>query len=88
VVDGHCAKRGHVDAERMQILKGLTAQELAANLVTRCRLALDQSNASSLAAERYSGRTPCNSTTDDENFISPWNPIVSDRSIGWNFDCS
>ena len=25
VVDGHGAKRGHVDAERMQVLKGLTA---------------------------------------------------------------
>ena len=35
IVDGHGAKRGHVDAERVQILKGLTAQELSADLMAR-----------------------------------------------------
>ena len=74
VVDGHGAKRGHVDAERVQIFKGLTAQELSADFMARRGLAFDQRNASSLAGERDGSGTACHSTTEDENFILQRNP--------------
>ena len=82
VVDGHGAKRGHVDAERMQVLKGLTAQELSADLMARCGLAFDQRDASSLAGERDRSGTACHSTTEDENFVLQRNPIQIGRSNG------
>ena len=82
VVDGHGAKRGHIDAERMQILKGLTAQELSANLMVRCGLALNQRNDSSLAGQRDRGRTARRSTTQDENFVLPRNLIQIGRCDG------
>jgi hypothetical protein len=49
VVDGHGAKRRHIDSERMQVFKGLTAQELSADLMARRSLAFNQRDASSLA---------------------------------------
>ena len=69
VIDGHRAKRGHVDAERMQVFKGLTAQELSADLMARRGLAFDQRDASSLSSERDRSGTACHSTTEDENFV-------------------
>ena len=45
IVDGHGAKRGHVDAECVQVLKGLAAQELSADFMARGGLAFDQRNA-------------------------------------------
>ena len=82
MVDGRGAKRGHVDAQRVQVLKGLTAQELSADLMAWCGLALDQRDASSLAGERDRSGTACYSTTEDENFVLQANPIQIGRSNG------
>ena len=75
IVDRYGAKRGHVDTERVQILKGLTAQELSADLMPRCGLAFDQRDAPSLARERDRSGTACHSTTEDENFVLQRNLI-------------
>jgi len=82
VIDGHRAKCGHVYAQGMEVLKGLTAQELSADLMARRGLAFDERNASSLARERDGGGTACDSTTDDENFVFERNPIQIGRSNG------
>jgi hypothetical protein len=75
VVDGRGAKRGHVNAERVQVLKGLTAQELSADLMAWCGLAFDQRHASSLAGQRDRSGAACYSTTEDENFVLQASPI-------------
>jgi hypothetical protein len=69
VIDRYRAKRSHVDAKCMEILQSLTAQKFSAHFVTRCGLAFDQRDASSLASERDGGCTSCHSATDDENFV-------------------
>jgi hypothetical protein len=69
VVDGHGAKRSHVDAERMQILKGLTTYKFSAHLMARCRLAFNQRDASSFASEGDRSGTTRHSTTENENFV-------------------
>jgi hypothetical protein len=69
VVDRHGAKRSHVDAQRMQVLKRFTAQELSAHLMTRCGLAFNQRDASSLSGQRDRSRTARHSTTKNENFV-------------------
>src|SRR3984885_15013275 len=69
IIDGHRAKRGHVDAKCVQVLKGLTAQEFSADLMARCGLAFDQRDASSLPSERDRSSTACHSTTKDQYFI-------------------
>ena len=83
VVDRYGAKRRHIHPERVQILKRLTAQELSADLMPRCGLAFDQSDASPLPRERDGSCTACHTPTDDENFI--WNryTIQTGRS-NWN----
>src|SRR6185437_11280772 len=43
-IDGHSAKRGYVDAQRVQILKRFAAQELSADLVARSGLAFEQAD--------------------------------------------
>ena len=84
VVDGHGAKRGHIDAERMQVLKGLTAEELSADLMARCGFAFDQRDASSLAGKRDRSGTACHSTTEDENFVLQRNPDSEFDVANWN----
>jgi hypothetical protein len=74
--------RGDVDTEQGKVFKGLTAQELSADLMARSRFAFDQSDASSFAGERDSSGTACDSTTQDEDFILLWNPIESRRCNG------
>ena len=69
MVDGHGAKRGDVDAERMQVFQGLTAQEFSAYLMARCGLAFDQCDASSLAGQRDRSGAAGDSTTENENFV-------------------
>ncbi len=69
VVNGHSAKRSHVDPQRMQVLKGLTAQELSADLMPRGGLAFDQRDAPSLSSQSDRSGTTCHSATDDENFV-------------------
>jgi hypothetical protein len=75
VVDAHGAKRGHVDAERVKILKGLTAKKLSTDFMTRCGFPFNQSDASPLACERDGGGTACHSTTEDENFFLQWDRV-------------
>ena len=65
MIDGHRTERGHVDAERMQIFKGLAAQELSAHLMARCGLAFDQRNLPSLAGQRDSSGAACDATSED-----------------------
>src|ERR1035441_6148549 len=67
----------------MQVFKGLTAQELSADLMAWGGLAFDQRDAPSLAGERDRSGTACHSTTEDENFILYRNPIQSGR-CNWN----
>jgi len=59
----------------VQVLKSLTAQELAADLMPRRGLAFDQRDAASLAGERDGCGTTCYSTTEDENFVLKRNRI-------------
>src|ERR1700688_206749 len=66
----------------MQVLKGLTAQELSANLMARCGLALNQRNDSSLAGQRDRSGTARHSTTQDENFGLQRNLIQIGRCNG------
>lgn len=82
MVDAHGAKRSHVNAERVQILEGLTAEELSADLMARCGLAFDQRDAPSLARERDRSGTAGNSTTKDENFLLHRNSIQRGRCNG------
>jgi hypothetical protein len=65
MIDGHRAKRGHVDAKRMQVFKRLTAQELTAHLMARCGFAFDQRNLPSLAGQRDSSSAACDATAED-----------------------
>jgi hypothetical protein len=66
----------------LQVFKGLTAQELPADLMARCGLAFDQRDASSLAGERDRSGTARHSTAQDEDFIlqSNWVRIGIGRS--------
>ena len=82
-VDRYRAKRGHLDTERVQVLKRLTAQKLSADLMPRCGLAFDQGDAPSIARERDGSGTACHAPADDKNFIGIWNPIQTGRS-NWN----
>jgi hypothetical protein len=80
IVDGRGAKRGHVDAERVQVLKGLTTQELTADFVARSELAFDQPDVTAFANKRNSSGTACHSTTEDKNFVLQWTPLQIGRS--------
>jgi hypothetical protein len=66
----------------VQVLKGLTAQELSADLMARCGLAFDQRDPPSLAGERDRSGTACHSTTKDENFVLHGNSIQCGRFNG------
>jgi hypothetical protein len=69
VIYGNGTMGCHVDAERVQVLKSLTAYKLSAHLMARCGFAFNQRYTSSLAGERDGGGTACHSTTNDENFV-------------------
>ena len=58
-MDGNGAKRCHVDAQCVQILKGLTAEKFPADLMPGCGFAFDQCYASSLAGKRDRSGTTC-----------------------------
>jgi hypothetical protein len=83
LIDGHGAERGYVDAERMQIFEGLTAQELSADFMAGSGLALNEGHGSSLASERDGSSTSGHSSTEDENFALCWKLIRIGRS-NWN----
>jgi hypothetical protein len=65
MIDGKGAERGHVDAEQVQVLKSLTAQELSANLMARGGLAFDQRDLPSPAGQRDSSGAACDATAED-----------------------
>jgi hypothetical protein len=69
VVDGDRAKRGHVDAERVQVFEGLAAQELSTDFVAWGALAFNQRNAPAFAGELDGSSTACDSAAENENFI-------------------
>ena len=77
MIDRHGAKTGYVDTKRMQVLKRLTTQELSANLMPRCGLTFDERNAMSFARQRDLSSTTCNTTTEDENFVSQISSVLS-----------
>ena len=62
IIDGHGAKRDHVDTENVQVFKGLTAQELSTDLMARSGLAFDQRNLPSRAGQRDSSSAACDAT--------------------------
>jgi hypothetical protein len=64
----------------MQILKGLAAEKLSADLMARFGLAFNQSDTPSLASECNRSGTACHSTTDDQNFV-----LQSMLLIHWMF---
>src|SRR5471030_2405345 len=64
----------------MQVLEGLAAKELSADLMPRNSLAFDQRDAASSAGQRNSCGTACHSTTDDKNFVFQSTPIQIGRS--------
>jgi hypothetical protein len=82
MVNWRSAKRSHVDAERVQVLKSLAAQELSANFMTRCGLALNQHHASPFAGQPDRCGTAGYSTAENENFVLQGNLIQIGRSNG------
>jgi len=65
VAYGHGAQGGDIDAERMQILKGLAAQELSADFMARSGLAFNQGDAAPFAGEFDGNGAACDSSTED-----------------------
>jgi hypothetical protein len=66
----------------MEIVKGLSAEELSADLMAGCGLAFDQRDAPSLAGESDRRSAACHSTPKDENFVLQRHLIQIGRGNG------